>query len=91
MEPIYSLGFINLAIPAWQMAIYIALIAFFMFIHETRGCLLTTYLFGLYWGYYLYGRDFMTATNGYPAMVTAYIGFGLLLAGFGLIALFYEK
>ena len=91
MESIYNLGFINLAIPAWQMAIYIALITFFMFVHETRGCLLTTYLFTLYWGYYLYGRDFMAATNGYPAMVTAYIGFGLLLAGFSLIALFYEK
>ncbi len=91
MESIYNLGFINLAIPAWQMGIYIALVAFFMFIHETRGCLVTTYLFGLYWGYYLYGRDFMAAANGYPAVATAYISFGLLLAGFSLIALFYEK
>lgn len=91
MESIYNLGFINLAIPAWQMAIYIALVSFFMFVHETRGCLVTTYLFGLYWGYYLYGRDFLAAANGYPGVVTAYITFGLLLAGFSLIALFYEK
>ena len=91
MESIYNLGFINLAIPAWQMAIYIGLISFFMFLHETRGCLVTTYVFGLYWGYYLYGQDFLVAANGYPAVLTAYISFGLLLAGFSLIALFYEK
>ena len=91
MESIYNLAFINLAIPAWQMAAYIAVVTLFMFIHETRGCLLTTYLFGLYWGYYLYGQDFMAAANGYPSVVTAYISFGLLLAGFSLIALFYEK
>lgn len=88
---IYNLGDINLAISAWQMAIYIGLVSFFMFIRETRGCLVTTYLFGLYWGYYLYGHDFMTAANGYPAVTTAYISFGLLMAGFSLIALFYEK
>lgn len=91
MESIYSLGFINLAIPAWQMGIYIALVAFFMFMHETRGCLLTTYLFSLYWVYYLYGRDFMAAANGVPSVMTAYVSFGLALAAFSLIALFYEK
>lgn len=91
MESIYTLGFISLAIPAWQMAFYIALVSLFMFLHETRGCLLTTYLFTLYWGYYLYGRDFLAAANGYPSVMTAYISFGLVLAGFGLLALFYEK
>ena len=57
MESIYSLGFISLAIPAWQMAVYIGLVTFFMFVHEARGFFLTTYLFALYWCYYLYGRD----------------------------------
>ncbi len=91
MGSIYNLGDINLAIPAWQMAVYIGLVTIFMFMHETRGCLVTTYLFGLYWGYYLYGHDFLTAANGVPAVTTAYIAFGLLLAGFSLKALFYEK
>ena len=91
MESIYSLGFISLAIPAWQLALYIVLVSFFMFMHETKGCLLTTYLFGLYWGYYLSGHDFLAAANGYPTVTTAYISFGFVLAGFGLIALFYEK
>ena len=91
MESIYNLGFINLAIPAWQLALYIALVSLFMFMHETRGCLLTIYLFALYWAYYLYGRDFLAAAGGYPTVVTAYIAFGFLLASFGLIALFYEK
>lgn len=91
METIYNLGFISMAIPAWQMAIYIGLVSLFMFAHETRGCLLTTYLFGLYWGYYLYGHDFLTAAGGYPVVLSAYIAFGLMLAAFSLLALFYEK
>jgi len=91
MESIFTLGFVNLTIPAWQMAIYMGLFSFFMFIREVRGCLLTTYLFALYWGYYLFGQDFMAAASGYPAVVTAYISFGLLLAGFSLISLFYEE
>jgi len=91
MESVFTLGVINLSIPAWQMAVYIALFSLFMFMHETRGCLLTTYIFGLYWGYYLYGGEFMAAAGGYPAVVTAYIAFGFVLAGMSLISLFYEK
>jgi len=86
-----ELGLVQLAIPAWQMALYIGLVAFFMLIHEIRGSFLVTYLFGLYWGYYLFGRDFLAAAQGNPVVVTAYIAFGLLLAGFSLISLFYEK
>lgn len=86
-----DIALVLLAIPAWQMALYIGLVSFWMLIHEIRGCLLTTYLFGLYWGYYLFGRDFLAAAQGNPVVITAYIAFGLLLAGFTLISLFYEK
>jgi len=91
MNSIFDLGLINLTIPAWQMAIYIIVFTLFMFAHETRGCLLTTYVFGLYWCYYLYGREFIAAAGVNTAMFTAYIGFGFMLACFSLISLFYEK
>ncbi len=93
METTYSLGFIDLtiSIPVWEMAIYIGLIGFFMCIRETKGCLLTTYLFTLYWMYFNLGPDFMAAASSYPSMMSAYIAFGLLLAGLSVMALFYEK
>ena len=93
MEATYSLEFTNLTIPVpvWEMAIYISLIGFFMCIRETKGCLLTTYLFSLYWMYFNFGPDFMAVASGYPAIMTAYIAFGFLLAGLSVMALFYEK
>ena len=91
MESMYELGLINMAIPAWQMAFYIGLISFFMIGRKTKLCLLTTYLFGLYWGYYLFGRDLFAAASGNTAVATAYICFGLALAAFSLMALFYEE
>ncbi len=90
MESMYELGLINMAIPAWQMAFYIGLISFFMISRKTKLCLLTTYLFGLYWGYYLFGGDFLAAASGNTAVATVYICFGLALAAFSLMALFYE-
>lgn len=88
---IYELGFVNLAIPAWQMALYIGTVSFFMIGRKTNYCLLTTYIFGLYWGYYLFGQDLLTAAKGNTAVETAYITFGLALAALSLIALFYEE
>lgn len=91
MESIFNLGSVILAIPAWQMAFYIGLISFFMVGRKSKLCLLTTYLFCAYWGYYLYGRDFLAAAGGSSVMMTAYICFGLVLAVFSLMALFYEE
>lgn len=91
MDTIYDIGLISLSIPVWQLAFYIALVAFFMVGRKTNWCLLTTYLFGLYWGYYLFGQDLLTAARGNTAVETVYISFGLLLAAFSLIAIFYEE
>lgn len=91
MGAIEGLGLVNLTIPAWQMAFYIGVVSAFMMIHEIRGCLLTTYIFGLYWGFYLFGRDFLNAAQGNPVVITAYISVGIILAAFSLLLLFYEK
>ncbi|MBI2090735.1 MAG: hypothetical protein HYT78_18655 [Deltaproteobacteria bacterium] len=91
MMSIYDLGFVNLAIPAWQMAVYIALVSLFMIGRKANYSVLMTYMFGLYWGYYLFGQDLLTAAKGNPAVETAYITFGLALAALSLMALFYEE
>jgi hypothetical protein len=91
MVSIYDLGFVSLTIPAWQMALYIGTVSFFMIGRKMNYCLLTTYLFGLYWGYYLFGQDLLTAARGNTGVETAYITFGLALAALSLMALFYEE
>jgi hypothetical protein len=93
MTTTYSLGFIDLtiAIPVWEMVIYVGLIGFFMCIRETKGCLLTAYLFALYWMYFNFGPDFLAAAGNYPSLMSVYIAFGFLLAGLSIMALFYEK
>lgn len=91
MGSIYDLGLVHLSIPVWQMALYIGLISFFMIGRKTKCCLLTTYLFGLYWGYYLFGRDLLSVARGNTGVETAYITFGLALAAFAVMALFYEE
>lgn len=91
MVSIYELGFVSLAIPVWQMALYMGMVSFFMIGRKINYCLVTTYLFGLYWGYYLFGQDLLTAARGNTAVETAYITFGLTLTVLSLMALFYEE
>lgn len=91
MDALYTLGVINLTIPAWQLVLYMGLFSLFMFRHEIRGCLLTTYAFGLYWGYYLFSQEFIAAASSYPPVLTAYIISGLVLGALSLASLFYEN
>ncbi len=91
MGSIHDLASVNLTIPAWQMAVYICLIALLMLARKTRLCLFTTFVFGLYWGYFLSGWDFLTAAGNDTGVQAAYIVFGLGLAAFSLMALFYEE
>ena len=91
MQALFDLGRVNLTIPAWQMALYIGLMSLCMIWRKTKCCLLTTYLFAFYWGYYLFAHDFLSVAHGDSAAQSAYIGFGLALIAFSLIALFYEE
>ena len=91
MENVFDLGTVNLTIPAWQMAMYLGIIAFYMICGRVKICLLTIFGFALYWGYYLFSSEFLLAASGKPTAETAYFGFGLLLIAFNLVALFYEE
>ena len=91
MESLFDLGTVKLTIPAWQMALYVGLISFYMIWGRIKCCLLTTYVFALYWGYYMFSSDFLRATHGSPSAESAYFAFGLALIAFNLIAIFYEE
>jgi hypothetical protein len=91
MKALFTLGAVSLIIPAWEMALYVCLMSIYVIWGKIKYCLLTTYLFALYWGYYLFAHDLLAAARGDPAAQSAYIVFGLLLLAFVLMALFYEE
>lgn len=91
MASISDLGLVNLIIPAWQMALYIGLVSAVLIWRKARWAFLFTYLFGLYWGYYLFAQELLNATRGDTMVQAAYLGFGLGLLALIFVALFYEE
>jgi hypothetical protein len=91
MGTLLNLGTVSFTIPAWQMALYVTIFSLCMLWGKMKCCLLTTYAFAFYLGYYLFAPDFFTAAHGDSTAQSAYIAFGLVLAAFSLIAIFYEE
>jgi len=91
MEALLNLGTVNLPIPAWQMALYIGLMSLSIIWRKTKCCLLMTYIFVFYWAYYRFSRDLLKVAYTDTTAESAYIGFGLVLITFTLVALFYEE
>jgi hypothetical protein len=91
MQELIDLGTVRLTIPAWQVAFYLCVISLYVIFGKIKGCLLTTYLSAFYWGYYLYGSDFLTAAHGNPTVQAVYYGFALALGGCILMTLFHEE
>ena len=84
------LGEISLTIPAWQLGLFIGLVSFFMLQGSLQLGLTVTYLFVLYWGFILYGSNFVAVAQGNPGALTLYICCGLTIAFLALLAVFYE-
>lgn len=79
---------ITLAVPAWQMAFYIVIISFFMLADRLKLCLITTYLFTLYWGFFLYWAEAMASVGRLPTLSTLYLIGGIAHVTLTLIAFF---
>ena len=62
----YHIADINLTIPAWQVALYVIVTSVFMLAGRHKLNLLTTYLFTLYWGFFLYWGDVMASLGSLP-------------------------
>ncbi len=82
---------IALCIPAWQIGIYIGINSVFMLVGERKLCLVTTYLFTFYWGFYVYGNECRVVAGGSKVALSVYLVCGILLVTFSLYAFFQEK
>ena len=80
------LGEVNLVIPAWQMGLFVGLVALSMLLGRTQLGLIVTYLFALYWGFILYWPDFIAAAEGDPTALAIYIFCGLAIAFLAVLA-----
>ena len=90
-EIFYQLGQVELVIPAWQMALYVSIISIFMLVRRVKVCLLSTYLFTLYLGFYLYWREFFSIARSSGLALSAYLICGMLTVALAMVALFQEE
>ncbi len=86
-----ALGSVILSIPAWHIALYIAISAIFMLVQQRRLCLITTYLFTFYWGFYIYADEFVMAASDSTLALSSYIICGMLLIVLSLVAFLQER
>ncbi len=87
----FALGSVILSIPAWQIALYIAISAVFMLMQQRRLCLITTYLFTFYWGFYIYADEFVMVASDSTLSLSSYIICGMLLIVLSLEAFIQER
>jgi hypothetical protein len=81
VETLEALGLTSLLLPAWPVMLYAVLVSLFVLIRRIQLCLLTTFLFTFYWGFYLnWGPSIATGTN----LVTFA---GYVICGLAIIAL----
>lgn len=81
-----TLQTVELAVPLWQVALFVTLTAFFMLFHEIKLCLITSYLFSFYWGL-IYNEDIIsTLLGGSSFTLMVYLACGLTLVVLVLIA-----
>ena len=83
-----TLGQVGLAIPAWEMALFVALLSVFMLLGRAQLGLIVTYLFVLYWGFVCFWPTFFEAARGDALALGVYLLCGVALAFLVLIAFF---
>ena len=91
LEVLYEIGQVGLVIPAYQMAIYMGLISIFTLMQRRKLCLIITYIFTLYWGFYLFGGDILEASGGSGTVLSIYIICGMIILAVFLFACFQEE
>ncbi len=80
---------VELVIPAWQMALYVSIVSIFMLAQDFKLTLITTYLFTLYWGFFLYFGDFIGSLSTVPPFL--FVFFGLIHVVLTLFAFHQER
>ena len=90
-EVISQIPFFELAIPVWQMALYIVIISVCTLSQRHRLALIVTYLFTLYWGFFSYFGQIIATLGTWPNVATLFVMCGLLHVGLTVIAFFQEE
>ena len=90
VTPLQSLGAVSLTIPAWQMAVFVGIMSVFLLLGRLQLCLLTTYVFVLYWGFVLYAPSFIGAAGGDTAALVVYLLCGLAVTVLTIVAFFKQ-
>ena len=91
MLSLLNLFSFDLSIPVWQVMVFIGLMSLFMIFHRVAFCFTTTYVFALYWIFYLFGPHFLSRAGDTPLAMTAYILLGLTLAGLTIFSFFFYE
>jgi len=81
---------IELVIPAWQMAFFIIMLSLFLLVRRIKLCLITTFLFTFYWGFFLHWGEFIASFGRYPDLATLYLVSGMIYIVLTLVAFFRE-
>jgi len=90
-EVLLRLATVDLVIPAWQMALYIGIVSVMMLRKRYRVCVVWTYLFIMYWGFYLYGKEFVAAAGDSVLGLSVYSILGMLFVLLTLIVFFQSE
>ncbi|OGW12883.1 MAG: hypothetical protein A3G93_02705 [Nitrospinae bacterium RIFCSPLOWO2_12_FULL_45_22] len=77
---------VELAVPLWQLAGFVALTTFFMLFHKTKLCLITSYLFSFYWGLIYNESTISTLLDGSSFTLMVYLACGLAFVFLVIIA-----
>jgi hypothetical protein len=64
----------ELVIPAWQLVLYISIVSIFMLVQDFKLTLITTYLFTLYWGFFVYFGDIVGSLSTFPPALFVILG-----------------
>jgi chromosome segregation ATPase len=89
METFHQLLVLSLPIPVWQIVLFVGLMTLFMIAHKVKLCLVTSYVFILFWLYYSFQGDLISVTRGDYVLQAVYDLFGFLLLGLSLFAYFF--
>jgi hypothetical protein len=90
IEILPNVPFLELSIPAWQMGLFIVIVSICMLLERHKVALISTYLFTLYWVYFLYWGEVISSFGSLPNMATLFILCGLFHVMLTLVAFLKE-
>lgn len=90
-DVIRQVAFLEVGIPYWQMALYIAIISLCVLTYRRKLSLIVTYLFTLYWSFFVYWGDFFASFGHVPSAAALFILFGTVHVVFTLVAFFQPE